>query len=180
MEWDLQALKRAKYGEMVDVKVWTKNITGKYPYLDFEMYVGKTKVAIATSKWALIDLKARQFAEATKEYMAKYRPESKETIPVASLGRINVPETFDKCVEVTIRKSDIDFNGHIHNLNYLDFIAELMDFDEEFNNLRIIYWKEIRYGNTVTVCKATIDNSLYFIIKSGEEVKTIIESQIIF
>ena len=80
----------------------------------------------------------------------------------------NIKEIIEKTYKVERR--DMDINGHMHNLNYLDLIAELMDFDEEFDKFRIIYKKEIKYGQDVCVLRKDKVDSIQFLIKDKDNV----------
>ena len=85
-------------------------------------------------------------------------------------------EKYSEHKKVAIRKSDIDVNQHVNNLNYFHLIGELMDFGEQFNYFRIIYKKEIKYGDQITVCRQNADGTAYFLLKDQtEQPRAIIE-----
>ena len=55
-------------------------------------------------------------------------------------------------IEYEIKRSDIDVNHHLHNINYLDLANEALPDDvynnnKEFDNFRIFYKKEKRLSN---------------------------------
>ena len=55
-------------------------------------------------------------------------------------------------------------------------IGELMDFGEQFNYFRIIYKKEIKYGDQITACRQNADGTAYFLLKDqAEQPRAIIE-----
>ena len=170
VEWDLEILERPKYNDEIEVRTLAKYSNSKFAYKDFEIYVNGKKCVNATSKWIVINLLTKQIVPVTKEYVDIYSPEQKEAIKVSELGRIEEEENFDISKKVEIRKSDMDINGHMHNLNYLDLIAELMDFDEEFDKFRIIYKKEIKYGQDVYVLRKDKVDNIQFLIKDKDNV----------
>jgi acyl-ACP thioesterase len=43
-----------------------------------------------------------------------------------------------------------------------------MDFGELFNHFRIIYKKEVKYGDKITVCRQNTDGTAYFLIKDQD------------
>ena len=65
-------------------------------------------------------------------------------------------------------------NKHMHNLYYLDLAYEALPEDvyeneRPFNNVRIMYKKEIKLGDTVN-CKYTYQNGMHIVvIKSGDD-----------
>lgn len=166
----MEILERPKYNDEIEVRTWAKYSNSKFAYKDFEIYINGKKCVNATSKWIVINLLTKQIVPVTKEYVDIYSPEQKEAIKVSELGRIEEEENFDISKKVEIRKSDMDINGHMHNLNYLDLIAELMDFDEEFDKFRIIYKKEIKYGQDVCVLRKDKVDSIQFLIKDKDNV----------
>jgi hypothetical protein len=44
-----------------------------------------------------------------------------------------------------------------------------MDFGEQFNRFRIVYKKEIKYGDQIIVCRQNADGTAYFLLKDAEE-----------
>ena len=84
-----------------------------------------------------------------------------------SLGRLHVREKYSEHKKVTIRKTDIDVNQHVNNLNYLHLFSELMDFGEQFNHFRIVYKKEIKYGEKVIIEK---EDEKWIFVKGTEEI----------
>ena len=169
IEWTVDIQDRPKYGDKISVRTWVKPSLTRYIYRDFEIRVGSKTCIKATSKWAILNLQHKTVVRASKELLDAYQPEEEEAIPAYSLGRLHILDKYAERKKVTIRKSDIDINQHVNNLNYLHLIAELMDFGEQFNHLRIIYKKEIKYGNQITVCRQNTDGTAYFLIKDAEE-----------
>lgn len=176
IEWTVDIDMRPKYGDKISVRTWIKPSLTRYIYRDFEIRQGSKVCVRATSKWAIINLKDKTIACASKELLDAYQPEENEAIPTYSLGRLHVLEKYDEHRQVAIRKSDIDINQHVNNLNYLHLINELMDFGEQFNHSRIIYKKEVKYGDKITVCRQNTDGTAYFLIKDqNDQPRAIIE-----
>ena len=50
------------------------------------------------------------------------------------MGKIKVPEDYEREIEYNVNRRDIDLNGHMHNLNYLDLAYEALP--EEVYNKR--------------------------------------------
>jgi Acyl-ACP thioesterase len=176
IEWTVDIQNRPKYGDKISVRTWVKPSLTRYVYRDFEIRAGGKTCIKATSKWAIIDLKSKTIVRASKELLDAYQPEEDEAIPAYSLGRLRVLEKYSEHKKVAIRKSDIDVNRHVNNLNYFHLIGELMDFGEQFNYFRIIYKKEIKYGDQITVCRQNADGTAYFLLKDqAEQPRAIIE-----
>ena len=84
------------------------------------------------------------------------------------MGKIDIPEDYQSEILYKIARRDIDINGHMHNLYYLDLAYEALPEEvyekRPFENVRIQYKREVKLGETVK-CKYTFQN--------GEHVVTI-------
>ena len=69
--------------------------------------------------------------------------------------RLLEPREYSAQTTLSIGRRDIDLNGHVHNLCYLDFAYEALPeavYRAEFCDIRIAYRKEIRPYETIA-CK---------------------------
>lgn len=169
IEWTVDIQDRPKYGDKISVRTWVKPSLTRYIYRDFEIRKNGKICIKATSKWAIVGMQHKSIVRASKELFDAYQPEEDEAIPMYSLGRLHVREKYSEHQKVIIRKTDIDVNQHVNNLNYLHLFSELMDFGEQFNRFRIIYKKEIKYGDQITVCRQNADGTAYFLLKDAED-----------
>ena len=81
--------------------------------------------------------------------------------------------------DYTVLRRDIDINNHMHNLNYLDMAYDILPEevynDKVFDNVRIVYKKEILYGEKVE-CFYTEEDGKYIVTaKTDGKVNAIIE-----
>ena len=85
----------------------------------------------------------------------KYESENKYVFK-EEIEKIKLPEKFEAEIKYTVQRKDIDVIGHMHNLYYLNLAYEALPEEEyqkrPFDNVRIMYKKEIKLGETV-VCK---------------------------
>ncbi len=149
LDWNLQVLKRPKYGQVLTVKTWGRDVKKFFTFRDFEIYDEKQELCvIATSKWALIDIDERKMVRLTEEIMNRYEPEEKSVFSEEKLGKLKLPTEFSASIEYKVIRKDIDVNKHMHNLYYLDLAYEAMPEEvyeqRPFDNVRITYKKEIK------------------------------------
>lgn len=182
LEWKLEVIKRPKYGDILDINTWARYSNKCYSYRDFEVYdQNNNKCAIATSKWLLIDIDRGRPTRIEEELISKYEPEyGKSVFNITELDKLKESENYKSEKIYEVRRSDIDINGHMHNLNYLDLVYDILpqeQYDNEANNIRISYKKEIRYGNKVRYTYLSEDNKDNIIIKSedGKNIHAIVE-----
>ena len=175
LDWQVKVIKRPIYGQTLDINTWSRKIIKCYAYRDFEVYDNEGNLCvIATSKWLLINSKERKIAKVEKELADRYKSEiGKCVFESPDIEKIKVPDNFEKEILYKVQRKDIDVIGHMHNLCYLDLAYETMPDDvynqRPFNNIRVMYKKEIRFGEVVK-CKYTkVEDRNIIVIKSEDE-----------
>ena len=172
LDWKVQVLKRPKYGQKLNVKTWGRTMKRTYTYRDFEMYDEENNLCvIGTSKWVLIDIKTGRISKITEEIYEKYQIEEKNVFNIEELDKLKEPEEYSSEMEYKVCRRDIDLNGHMHNLYYLDLAYEVLPekvYEQRpFDNFRIQYKKEVKLGDVVK-CRYTF--------KDGEHIVSIFNS----
>ena len=102
--------------------------------------------------------------------------EDKSVLKIDNLEKIKMPEKFENIVKYEIKRRDIDVNKHLHNLYYLDLAYEALPEDiynnkRPFNNVKIVYKKEIKLGDIVNCEYSKVEGKHVIIIKDQEEQK---------
>lgn len=157
--WKLNVIKRPKYGQTIHVKTWGRDMAKAITYRDFEIYDSKNNLcAIATSKWVLINSDSKKLTRITEDIIEKYQVETKSVFEDREIEKIKIPKDveYENCINYKVSRRDIDINGHMHNLYYLDLAYEVLPEEvyknRPYNNVQIQYIKEIKLGETV-MCK---------------------------
>ena len=173
LDWKVQVIKRPKYGDKLDVATWGRTMKKVYTYRDFEMRdeTGKLCV-IGTSKWVLIDINTGRITRITDEVKEKYEPEEDNVFNVEELDKLKAPAEYSKEMNYTVSRRDIDLNGHMHNLYYLDLAYEVLPEEiyeqRPYDNFRIQYKKEVKYGDKVK-CRYTFKDGEHIINICSED-----------
>ena len=169
LDWKLEIKRRPQYTEKIKIKTWSKISIKFYSYRDFEVYDENGQViAIATSKWVLLDIKKGKIVKIDDAILKQYQPEpNKSVYDINVFDKLKEPNEYISEVEYTVKRSDIDVNHHMHNLNYLELANEALPREIynnlEFNNVRISYKKEIKLGEIVK-CKYAFENNKHIIV----------------
>lgn len=176
LDWKLEILRRPVYGEKLEIHTWTQYTKTFYSYRDFEVYVQGKLCAKATSKWLLFNIKTFRPERISQFLINKYEPEEEQSVfNIKKIDKLKEQTKYDFEKEYKIRRSEIDINGHVHNLNYLDIVYEMLsdeDYYNEPNNVRITYKKEIKLENIVKCLYKKEENNHYFSLRSLDD-KTI-------
>lgn len=174
LNWKLKVFKRANYADTVTVRTWSAGADKLYAYRDFEVLneVGDI-IAIATSKWISVNIKTGRINKLTEEIIKPYKGESRRVFENYDFTKIEEPEKIDNYVKYTINRQMIDINKHVHNVCYYD-LAEIAIPEEiienmEFNNVEIMYKKEIKLGEAVKCNYTKLGKENIITIKSEDE-----------
>lgn len=177
LDWKLNVIKRPKYGQILRVDTWGRTILGEikksYTYRDFEIYDEENNLyIIATSKWALLNINTGRLTKIEEDIIKKYKIENKDVFNIGELGKIKEVEEATNEIEYRVSRRDIDLNGHMHNLYYLSLAYEALPEEvyknRPFNNVRIQYKKEVRFGDIVK-CKYTFEDNNHIITICNKE-----------
>ena len=155
LDWKFKVIERPIYGQTIKVKTWSRKMEKCYAYRDFEIYdENQNKIAIATTKWVLLDANTRKIQRISEEIGAKYNQENKQVFE-EEIEKIHEPENEEISIELKTRRTDIDINNHVNNLNYLDFALEVLPeevYNQDLKNIRITYKHQTEPGETINIC----------------------------
>lgn len=136
-------------------------------------------IAAGTSNYVLMDLERGKILRVTPELIVRYEPEDCLALPDAVTSRMREAGPALREVEIPLRRSDIDFNAHVHNLSYLDFALEALPEEvyhaARFRSLRLAYRKAILEGETVTARYAPIPGGAAVSLYAGGTLRAMVE-----
>lgn len=159
LSWKLEINNRPKYKDKLKVNTWVKETSKMYFYRDFEIIINDDVAVKATSKWMLLDIK--KFKPVMNlELIKKQNPIDKDVFETRDIKRLKELDNYSKKLKYYIRKSDIDLNNHVHNLNYIDMALEVID-DKYYSNIEIEYLKEIKYNDKISIMSEKINDKYY-------------------
>ena len=152
-EWRVQIVRRPENGESLNITTWVR---GKAPasavYRDFLLTdENGNEVIRAEAKFALFDLTTSRLTRVSEELFGSYQPEDKTVFEDAQ--RLRAPSEYTSETDLKLRRSDIDFNGHVHNTRYVDLATEALPNEffasDDFSELHILYFKTVMEHSAV-------------------------------
>ena len=154
-----------------------------YSCRDMEVYDEDNKlIAIASSKWVLINLVTNSIAKITKEMADTYELVDKCVFENFDFYKVKEPEGSVCTFEYTIQRRDLDINLHVNNTNYIDFAYEALPEDvyenSDFNNIEITYKHELRLGNVIDCFYACLENGEHVVViknKSNDVINAVVK-----
>ena len=173
LHWKMKVLKRLKYGDTIHVKTWSRGAVRACCYRDYEIYNQNNELCvIGTSKWTLIHLE-KGLIRLTDELLEKYQSEDKAVFGSFTFEKLKEPEESSLTFEYKVQRRDIDINGHMHNLCYLDLAYEALPqnvFENtSFDNVEIMYKTGSYLGDTLKCFYSYNNNEHIVTIKSQDE-----------
>ena len=172
-EWRVQILRRTDSKEKLQITTWVR---GKAPasavYRDF-LLTDETgaEVIRAEAKFALFDLTTSRLTRISEELFASYQPEDKTVFEDAQ--RLRAPSEYVSETEMKLRRSDIDFNGHVHNTRYVDLAMEALPNEifasDDFTDIHILYAKPV-VERAVVKAKYVFKDSAYLVAVYADDI----------
>lgn len=176
LHWKVKVFKRVCYNSEIIVKTWARACNHFCTLRDFEIYdENNNLLCIASSKWALINIKTSTITRITNDILNLYEPEEKSVFNESDIAKLKEPP-LNSSADFTFKvlRRDIDVNEHMHNLYYLDYANETLPKDiyslGEANEFEIMYKTGAKLGNTV--CSFyTKENNEHFVVMKSEDGK---------
>jgi len=173
LNWRIELYKRPKYADKIIIKTWCSDMDKLYAYRDFEILdENRNVIGKATSKWVLTNIEKKKIVRLDETILENYTIEGNPVFENEKLDKLKEPEEYENMVEFTINRSLIDINNHVHNIYYMDVANEVLPLEifknTEFNNINIMYKKEMKLGENVKIYYSKKDNKYTISIKSHD------------
>lgn len=152
-DWRVEILRTPTHKDKLLVETWLfRPNSSSRTSRELQMKDGAGNIlARGSGRFALVDLRTNLVAKASPEEAERYQPEQK-TVFDNRLPRLRAPSECSCEMPLALRRSDIDYNGHVHNTAYLDLALELVPdtlLEEGIRSFRIVYRHPLKYGDAV-------------------------------
>lgn len=155
-EWRVEILRTPVKGERLFTETWTLDCTGSVRQRrELRLSDGKGEaLAKAEATFALYNMQENRVVRFDSGMMDKYKPE-KEELFTDKLPRLTLPQSFSAEMPMAVRRTDLDFNRHVHNTAYLGYALELVPEElartDAISAFRVVYHRSVKYGDEVTL-----------------------------
>jgi medium-chain acyl-[acyl-carrier-protein] hydrolase len=171
LNWKVKFLRRPHYAETLRIKTWSRTMDKLYAYRDFEVYDEENNlITIASSKWVCVNTEKMSVVKIEDALKDAYTLENKKVFE-NEIEKLKEPESYTASCEIKITRDMIDVNGHVHNLNYIDFVSQILPYEAMQNatNIEVMYKKEIKENDTIKCFSVKLEDTWYAVIKSEDE-----------
>lgn len=155
-DWQIQIDDFPTYKDTLKAETWSEKLSSPLvANRNFLLYKNGEIFGRGATRWVLFDIEAGRLCKIDASLIEKYKSETKTVFDDKKLIKIDMPETFAAETKITVRRSDIDFNNHVHNLVYIDYALEALPpdvYSQNFKNLRITYKTAITDSKEI-LCK---------------------------
>ena len=153
-DWRVELSRLPSYRDKLVVETWVcRRPTTTMTTREAKMRTAEGEVLVCASlKLAMLNIRSGEvLLDPTRS--ERFDP---ETYSVFSqrLPRLRVPARFDSEQAISLRRRDMDYNGHLHNTTYLDLALEILPesvLEEGVRRVRILYRRPVRRGEELVL-----------------------------
>jgi acyl-ACP thioesterase len=161
--------RRPDYCETVTVRSWPRGGEKLFAMRNYDIRDKDDNLTVsARSAWIILDMEKRRPLRPQSIMDNLPQNEGVESFPLSAGAVCALPEcnNLKIAAERKALYTDIDYNGHVNNVRYIQWIEDTLDpkLLEKANKMRfdINYLNEILGGETVEILSAVIDNNSAF------------------
>lgn len=179
--------------DVISVKTWVESVMKFFTSRNFAI-VDKTgkHYGYGRSIWAMIDTETREPVDilAVRDGLITQYIETDEPCPVEPFKRVKLSKNAECRRVVDTRYSDVDVNGHINSVKYIEHILDLWDIDfyraHRLQRFDIAYVAESHCGDRLHLyVEETLDNEFCVQVmkqttENSEELKEVCRCRVKF
>ncbi|MCM1077920.1 MAG: thioesterase [Bacteroidales bacterium] len=157
-----------KQYEKFSVETWVESAIRYFTNRNFrvESQDGRS-IGYGRSIWALIDTETRQPCNLMdiRDGEIEYWAESKKECPIDKPGRVKMSKCVPMDMELVAKYSDIDVNGHVNSVKYIEHVLDLFPLDiyqnKFLSRFEIAYVAECHAGDILRFYKEQMSENEY-------------------
>jgi len=160
--------RRPKYRETVTVRSWPRGGEKLFAMRDFDIRDRDgVPVVSARSAWIIVDIEKRRPLRPQSVMDSLPQNEGLNALSPEAGGAAALAErsNLKKAMERKALYTDLDYNGHVNNVRYVQWIEDALDPQllENADKMRldINYMNEIKGGETIEILSAPIENDAF-------------------
>lgn len=165
-------IKKPKWNDTFTVRTWCNELNRIYCYRNFEIIDSKGNIiATGMNKLVLMDLSKRRIMRIDEKIKNDIELEDKFLYD-NEIKEIEIPNTLGKEEIQIIRNRDIDINGHVNNVAFVEIALNALSREQykklDKMNLEVHYKKECKNQDTLKTVLYEENNEYTIVLKSSE------------
>jgi|GEM_PF-1038459 len=140
--------------QSLTVETWPAGMAGRWAYREFRFFRdgAATPYALGSSVWSMVDLRRGRPIRILDQFPRYDIPLGERVVDDAFPAIRPAGDAVDQR-RFPVRLADLDINGHVNNLHYIEWVIESGPDDvwrtHEIESLNLEYRGQARYGDTV-------------------------------
>lgn len=151
-KWKVEIIEELKAGDFIEIETWISKIYKFYANREYMVYSKGRIVAKISSLWIYIDTKRKLPSRIPAQLNKIYNIEEEYNFKNFEDLDENL-DGFDDEYTFKVRKSDIDYNKHVNNSNYINWMIELvpLNLEEKYDlsKINVTYKREVLYDEDI-------------------------------
>lgn len=150
--WKVKIIRYPKVRDKITIETWTSTFDKFYATREFMVYDNdKNEICRATTLWIFLDMNKKMPRRIPKELYGRYNIVDEKLLH--DFYSFNLDIKSNNGIDFYVRKSDIDYNNHVNNVKYLNWMLEVIperiDMEYKLCEFDIQYKRETKFGSTV-------------------------------
>ena len=167
-------LKVARYvpwGETVTLRTWPSGMKGRL--IATRCFQGAdgagAEVLQAHSEWLYVDMKAQKIAKLPETFADLVPADTPDILFDDIGGKFTQLPAVTSSVEIRVRQSDLDFNDHVNNVHYAEWMLEALPVSTGPAEMDIVFRAAAKAGDTlVSECFREEGRTLHLIRRPAD------------
>ena len=162
-----------RWGETIRIHTWPRPVDGALAMRDFQMLSSRGEVLVSgSSAWLILDAISRK-PQRPGKLLSSFSTDPNHRATDRDPEKIAEAETLEPDIELPVRYSDIDVNGHVNNARYVGWLLDSypIEFHQQHSvsQLEINFLGETRAGDRLTCARIEVAPSQYIhsMVKTG-------------
>lgn len=170
----LQIDKYPRWGDQITVKTWPSGAMGLYATREFILTDEKqNQIGRATTSWMVLDL-IRKRPIGIPDQIDRNLIADKTRAIDDSFDRLPVPDRIDNEKAFNVRRSDLDINQHVNNVNYIEWAIEAVPPEfysrNKLKSVEISFRAESKYGDRIlSLCQVRDGICIHRLIRESDQ-----------
>ena len=167
------------------IETWVESAMRYFTSRNFAVVNGDGKsIGFGRSVWAMIDTETRQpvnILEVNEGSLLNY-VEKEKACPIDRSSRVNISEGAKFCREIVTGYSDIDVNGHVNSIKYIEHVLNLFPLSfydtHRLRRFEIAYVMETRCGELLRFYSEETESGNYCVRVCKRQLEGIEEMEV--
>lgn len=150
--WKVKLYNYPRAREKIQIQTWASDFEKFYANREFKIYDESNNLILkASTLWIFMSLKRKRPIRIPKNVIDSFNYKSEKNFDEFFKFEDDFKDNIS--MDFRVRKTDIDYNNHVNNAKYLNWILEPipLDIDENYvlDEFDIYYKKEIKYEHII-------------------------------